>query len=298
VENENTLSDLVRVRFLAALAVAALLVAFAGDARAFCRTTTVQVPAGYDPHVKGCWTEGMALAWSPGPVPFSISAAASRQIPLTDAARIAQVAFNAWNDAPCIDGPPSVQAFYNGPVAADAANNDCAIGPEACEPTYHDPLHVIVFRDDRWPHNDPANTLALTTVTFGIDSAEIFDADIEINSAQHKLSAQEPPPGGAFDLQAILTHEAGHFFGLAHATSETSVMFAFYHSGAINLTEDDIDGVCSIYPKVEREGCFCSPGAPPAPGAAMTAAVALLGLAAVTAYRWRTRPSRLRRRTR
>jgi hypothetical protein len=160
----------------------------------------------------------------------------------------------------------------------------------------HDGQHVIVFRDDAWPHNDPANTLALTTVTFGVDSAEIFDADMEINSAQHTLSASEPPPPAAFDLQSIFTHEAGHFFGLAHATSPTAIMFAFYKTGAVTLTQDDVDGVCSIYPP-QQPGCGCVLAGAPTPGA-LVAQVALVALLGVIACRWRTRPFRSPRRTR
>jgi hypothetical protein len=268
--------------------------AVAGDARAYCRTTTSQIPSGYDPSRYGCWLEGNPVAWTAGRVPYVLSSSASRQISLADARRVAQVAFDAWNRAPCTGGYPNVQAFDNGTISPDAAATDC--GLEQCAPTVHDPVHTIVFRDDMWPHNDPANTLALTTVTFGVDSAEIFDADIEINSAQHTLSPYEPPPPGTFDLQAILTHEAGHFFGLAHATGPTAIMFAFYKPGAVALTQDDIDGVCSIYPP-QSPGCGCVLAGAPTRGA-LAAQAALLVLVVLTAYRSRTRLFRLPRRRR
>jgi hypothetical protein len=189
-------------------------------------------------------------------VPYSLSSAASRQISLADATRVAHLAFDAWNNAACHGGSPNVQTYDNGPIDADAAATDCGI--VMCDPSVHDPVHVVLFRDEAWPHNDPTNTLALTTVTFGVDSAEIFDADIEINSAEQTLSAEEPPPPGAFDLQAILTHEAGHFYGLAHATDTRSIMYAFYKKGATTLTADDVDGVCTTNPPLARaSGCGC-----------------------------------------
>jgi Matrixin len=288
---------LLRVRSCIAVAAAAVasLIAVAEDARAFCRTTTSQVPAGYDPSASGCWLQGTPVAWTAGRVGYSLSAAASRQISLANATRVAHVAFDAWNRAPCPGGEPNVQTFDNGPVSADAAATDC--GLNQCDPTIHDSQHVIVFRDDVWPHNDRANTLALTTVTFGVDSAEIFDADIEINStADQPLSATEPPAPGTRDLQAILTHEAGHFYGLAHAPGASAIMFAYYKPGAVTLTQDDIDGVCAIYPP-QPPGCGCVLAGGPA-GSGLLAEGATLALLGFTAFRLRRRPFRWRRRTR
>jgi hypothetical protein len=284
----------VRARVALAPVAVAFFVAVEGDAGAFCRTTTSQVPSGYDPSAYGCWQDGTPVAWTAGRVPYSLSAASSRQISLADATRVAHIAFERWNQAPCAGGPPNVQTYDNGPVSAHAAATDC--GLNMCDPTTHDGQHVIVFRDDYWPHNDRANTLALTTVTFGVDSAEIFDADVEVNATMQALSASEPPPPGTFDLQAILTHEAGHFYGLAHAPASSAIMFAFYKPGAITLSQDDIDGVCSIYPPQEP-GCGCVLAGAPA-GGGLVAEAALLALLGVTFFRSRTRPFRSQRRTR
>jgi hypothetical protein len=285
------------IHALAPLGLVTLLTA-AADVGAFCRTTTSQVPAGYNPAVYGCWQEGTPVAWTSGRVAYSLSAAASRQISLEDATRAAHQAFAAWDDAQCstmVPTGPNVQAYDNGPVSAEAAASDC--GLNQCDATYHDSRHVIVFRDDDWPYNDTANTLALTTVTFGVDSAEIFDADIEINSAQHKLTVDEPPPSGTYDLQAILTHEAGHFFGLAHATDTGSIMYAFYKPGALTLTQDDVEGVCAVYaPLQPAAGCTCTYASASWQGAFAAAGVAALALVIVcrsrrASFRWmRRRP--------
>ncbi|HLK36062.1 MAG TPA: matrixin family metalloprotease [Polyangiaceae bacterium] len=230
------------------------------DARAFCRTTTVHAPSGYDPSQSGCWTQGTPLAWPSGQtVPYSLASNASKQIDLADATAIAHEAFAQWDDAPCKEGAPTVQAYDNGPVDAALVATDC--GLNQCDPTVHDGLHMIVFRDDQWPHSDPVNTLALTTVTYGIETGTIFDADIEVNTAQHTITAMDPPSPGTVALRAILTHEAGHFFGLAHATDTSSIMFWQYQPGAIDLTADDIGGVCAVYtPTKAKDGCGVTPG--------------------------------------
>ena len=245
-----------RLAFRVAAFVA--VVASAADARAFCRTTTEHAPVGYDPANAGCWTPGVPLAWGGGQhVSYALGSSASKHISLADATRIARLAFDAWNHASCGGGPPSVQTFAATPVDDSVVAGDC--GLNACDPTIHDPNHLIVFRDNGWPHNDPTNTLALTTVTYGVQSGTIYDADMEINSTEqnHVISAQEPPPSGTYDLQGIMTHEAGHFLGLAHATDKRSIMYALYQPGALDLTADDISGVCAISPP-QSAGCSCS----------------------------------------
>ncbi len=77
--------------------------------------------------------------------------------------------------------------------------------------------HVIVFRDDNWPHSGGADTLALTTVSFNEKTGELLNADMEVNTVQNRVSIADPVPADGYDLASILTHEAGHFFGLAHA---------------------------------------------------------------------------------
>jgi MYXO-CTERM domain-containing protein len=121
-----------------------------------------------------------------------------------------------------------------------------------------------------------------------VDSGVIFDADVEVNSHEHAITVEEPPPPGTFDLQGILTHEAGHFLGLAHATDRRSVMYAYYQPGAIRLTQDDVDGLCSIYPPLPPGGCSCTSGSGHPGTWALLAGVGLaaLGLAR-KAKRWR-----------
>jgi hypothetical protein len=286
----------VRWGFAAAIGVA-VLGAPAAAAGAFCRTTTAHEPVPYDPVASGCWTQGAPLAWAGAQrIPYAISQTASDQMSLDDATRIAHLAFDAWNTASCNGQPPNVQAYDDGPVSPDAVADDC--GLKACDPTVHDTLHVVVFDDVVWPHNDPNNTLALTTVTYGIDSGEIFDADIEVNTAQHKITAQEPPPSGTFALRAILTHEAGHFFGLAHATSTTPIMYAQYQPDAVTLTQDDVDGVCSIYPPENRAGCVCDAARGGHGAGAIAAMASLAALAAARRRRRADAPLRARVRTR
>ena len=258
-----------------AVGLCAALVVAARPAHAFCRTTTSQVPNGYNPAVSGCWPEGTPLYWPESRVPIGVISAASTQISLADATRAEDLAFGAWNDVMCSGGSPSIQAYDDGPIA-QVPQSGCT-SSSACDSATND---YVVFDDSGWPHDDPSNALGLTTVTFGVDDGRIFAAYTEINSAQKTLVLQEPPPAGAYDLQAILTHEAGHFFGLSHATETTSIMYAYYRPGAINLTADDAAGLCSIYPPPSQSGGGggCAVGPLRADESLGAVAVALVGL--------------------
>ena len=275
---------------LCALLLAAVT-SSAGVARGYCRTTATAAPAGFNPATAGgCWTEGVALGWPQAShIPYSIAAVASQQVTLAEATRVALLAFNQWNHATCPGGRPNVVAYNAGPANDAMVATDCGLNP--CDPKIHDPQHLIVFRDDGWPYNDPVNTLALTTVTYGVNSGTIFDADIEINSSStaRPLTTQEPPDPSTVDLQAILTHEAGHFLGLAHATDPNVIMYAYYTPGHIQLTQDDINGLCAIYPP-PHSGCSSSPAPAPWSGSAAAAGALLSLLAWWRAVRRRTAP--------
>jgi hypothetical protein len=213
----------------------------AAPVHAFCRTTTSPVPSGYDPVVNGCWTHGTPLAWKISRVPIGVISAAGSQVSLADATRVENLVLATWNHVSCSGQSPSIQAYDDGPIA-HVPQGGCT--GDSCEAAADD---YIAFDDSAWPY-DSANNLALTTVTFGLDDGRIFGAHIEVNTAQHQIVAEEPPPPGTYDLQAILTHETGHFFGLGKSNETSAVMYPYYRAGAIDLTPDDEAGLCSIYP--------------------------------------------------
>ncbi len=228
------------MRFM--LAAAALCVlAVPTAAHAYCRTTTQQLPPDYRP-TRGCFTDGLFLFWRNACVSYSVNAAGSRSIPYEEAKRVIDASFATWMYATCANGEAPGIAVTN-------------LGPASCgEVRYNGDSpnqNVIVFRDDGWPYSDPTSTLGLTTVTFNADTGEIYDADMEINSSARNLSTSEEVPANGFDLASVITHEVGHFFGLAHATDARATMYASYKPGTKalrTLSPDDVAGLCSIYP--------------------------------------------------
>lgn len=236
--------------FVAALGFVVCSLGLAPSALAFCRTTTVSVPANDMPPQGGCSEKGgFPLFWRNACVGYSLQRDASRQVSLPDATRLAAAAFTRWTGALC---DTTVNASAR--VSIDVRQLDAV----ACSEVRYNTLasgggnaNVIVFRDDAWPHNDSANTLAITTVTFNPDTGEVYDADMEINTAQHTVTVNGDVPKNGYDLQSILTHETGHFLGLAHSGDTHATMYARYDHGSTamrELTSDDVKGICSIYP--------------------------------------------------
>jgi hypothetical protein len=239
------------VRWAVTLGVLMAATASARTASAYCRTTTTP-KAPYDD--MGCPT-GLPIFWPTSCVTFSMQYLASKQVDLATATDVMDKAFAVWQTASCAEegSPPAIKL-------------DRHFGTVAC--TLHEynqtdsNANIIVFRDDVWPYSEGgANILALTTVTYSTKTGAIFDVDMEVNSTQH-LSVEDPVPQNAYDLQSILTHEAGHFLGLAHTPVTTATMYATYSSGSAAfrmLDPDDVDGICAVYPAATAARCDATP---------------------------------------
>jgi MYXO-CTERM domain-containing protein len=193
-----------------------------------------------------------------------------------------------------------------------------------------DGINAVIFRTDQWPaiYGD-----AIAVTSRNTDpSGRIFDADIEVNAATNLYPWANLDPNAAIhgdaaiDLQTAITHEFGHFLGLAHTCyhegtdpaprpnddqgqpspdcddgtglpEEAAVMWYKVEPGTANkraITVDDARGVCAIYPP-NAATPTCSANLPEdgcACGAAGTprgSAAALIALVALVASRRRAR---------
>lgn len=124
--------------------------------------------------------------------------------------------------------------------------------------------NIVLFRDDSWPYSGAGSVLALTTVTFNTKTGVISDADMEINAASPDKVLTTSDSDVQIDLQSILTHEAGHFLGLAHTLVQDATMFSDYKPGSTtlrDLDEDDRAGLCAAYPPGRAGLGSCDPKA-------------------------------------
>ena len=258
------------------LAAVLVLVVSAG-ARAFCRTTTCSPDDPNQPcsmGADGCITGGKPLYWPGACVSFSVQKNGSplRHISEQTAEQVISAALGQWAGADCGGGThPSIGIYDHGAVSCDKQEYNQHSGN----------ANIFMFRDKAWPYDTGGSgasveTLALTTVTYNINTGEIYDADVEINSHDAPITVGDQNVQA--DLASILTHESGHFLGMAHTTVTDATMYPSYQYGDTSLrtlAQDDIDGICAIYPPYRMVGA-CDPtprhgyatacAAPPAAG--------------------------------
>lgn len=228
-------------------------------AEAFCRTTTDRNNTVQNGQ---CVGTGRPIFWKNRCVGYSLEKIASRQVAYDDATRELAAAFARWAGASCVvDGAGSGRASID---VRDLGAVECANFGYNKE---GENQNVIIFRDDSWPHKNSETTIALTTVTFLPSTGEIVDADMEINTFERKMSLSDTPAADGYDFPSVVTHEAGHFLGLAHSPVKDATMYFEYNQGQTNkryLKTDDVAGICEIY---RPDGTRSAEGGPAAAGA-------------------------------
>jgi hypothetical protein len=238
---------------------------WAGSAAAYCRTTTCDpvLDERACAPVDGCPTLGEPLFWPDACVTYAVQRLGSplRGVTGYELDQAMRAAFSAWLGAECPQtGTPSIGVISLGGASCDQVEfNPPQLG-RAGAPN----ANIVMFRDDGWPYPDERFVIARTSITFDPNTGAIFDADIEINSFDNEFSTTDTDV--AMDLQAVLTHEVGHFLGLDHSTFANATMQANYdlsNLGARTLSSDDVAGICSVYAPLDAADTTCPPNTGP-----------------------------------
>lgn len=246
-----------RARGLTGLCALAALFVYGAprDAQAFCRSTsckgTESAPCEVDEN--DCPKSGAKLFWPTSCVSYATNDQGSLQHPTEDSRAVIRKAFETWSDVPCPDGSVAAMTFQERPPISCKKSQFNKTGPN---------VNVVLFQDTMWKYRGIDATLAKTSVTYSDETGEIFDADIEVNTAFNDMTITDVAGEVDTDLQAVLTHEVGHFIGLAHSPDFDAVMFGSYTPQSTSqrvLGADDIAAVCATYPASKASFCNTEP---------------------------------------
>lgn len=204
----------------------------------FCRQTTCDTD-DCPVDSRGCVAEGKELFYDTACLSFAVDEGSAEPLGISDDEMVELVlhGFRSWKEVDCPGGGhPNFEVQPVGVVDAR--------GIFFCEEEESN-VGVWTF-DPTWEYE--SSSLGYTTSTFVVDTGEIFDADVELNL--RRISSVVPRNG---DIQSavlsVVTHEAGHFLGLAHSDDPGAVMAATYSELTPRaLTADDIEGICTLYP--------------------------------------------------
>ncbi len=236
-------------------AAALALLAWSADASAFCRSSTCRSTASKEcpTDEDGCPATGAKLFWPSSCISYATNKLGTQDLDPTDTRDIIRKTFQSWSDVPCPDGKVASMTFQEREPVSCKKSQYNKTGPN---------VNVVLFQDDDWKYRGIDGTLAKTSVTYNDETGEIYDADIEVNTANNTVTITDDPRKVQYDLQAILTHEVGHFIGIAHSPNPDAVMYASYNPGSTSqrkLTPDDVEAVCAVYPPNSGVPCETEP---------------------------------------
>jgi len=266
------------------------------SAAAFCRTRLCDSPSSTvkcERDANKCATNTLPVYW-PGPsVDFLVDARGSERRGISGQAALLTMerAFANWTAADCGPGSPTI-ALGGLSLESDESALQQALGTPGTDEPADQNVSVLTFVDDDW-YPRSASAVAITTTTWGLQTARIRGTDIEVNSENRAVSLTGD---GEYDLFSVLTHEVGHVLGLSDVNDPQTVMYYRYQARDAEhpLAVDDEQGACTIYPpdRFDKEGGGCACSVPRHGPAAETAWLSVTVMVLGFGFRRRSRGAR------
>ena len=202
------------------------------------------IPSAFVVSVFTLWTS-LAAAWVPTgfrwrlPVTYEINTASSQELGRDTTLQVIQDSYTNWAAPACSGYTSTFQGETN-----QSWNSG-------------DGMNTLVWFYN--PNQRPRElggraTIGVTLSVFRGNDA--FDGDILFNGIDHSWTTNAVR-NGQVDAVSIITHETGHQLGLNHSPFQNATMYAAYlgGNGAATLAEDDIAGVCNLYPSGAAPEC-------------------------------------------
>jgi hypothetical protein len=187
---------------------------------------------------------GKRIRWATDTVSLQMDPSFQTFLNAGDAYASLAMGFDAWRGLPRV---PDLNVLPGNPDS---------LGNHEGHPTNG----IYLLKD--WPYE--AAKLAVTIVTYEMDTGRLLDADIVVNGqAKFALLSEPTSPGlDSYDLAAVLTHESGHVLGLGESQAgEQATMWPYARPDDTQkrtLDTDDEDGVTESYlsaPPAAASGC-------------------------------------------
>lgn len=179
---------------------------------------------------------GQPLHWETECVYYTVASSGSNDIADFETLRDAvSRGFTAWN-VDC-----SALTIMDGGVS------DCRkVGFSSDRPS----TNLVIWLEDEWPYpSEVGDPFAVTSVYYSPETGEILDADVEFNGVDFVWNTEGRAEQA--DVWNTMIHEAGHILGLDHSEFAEATMYRFASPGETDkrdLHDDDIAGICAIYP--------------------------------------------------
>ncbi len=115
-----------------------------------------------------CLEGGKDLYWGQGCMTFSVQKDGSLKQGITaeQAKQVVGNAFLKWMSADCGGGDSPGLRIHQSSGYVDCREQEYNQDDKNA--------NIWLFRDDKWPYANSGNTLALTTITFNVDTGEIL----------------------------------------------------------------------------------------------------------------------------
>jgi hypothetical protein len=237
---------------------------------------------------------GNYLYWESGCVFVTVDSAGTAALPGDDEFAIIDTAIATWNDATNTASCSYLKVMDEGRKASEVSGKDKVNLIKFRDTSWCRPAVDGAAMKCYSSQAAGVTTATYVNDPTSSRDGAILDADIELNGKDFSIAVCQDPahcmslgngPGGFADLQNTLTHELGHLHGLEHpclafmdlprkdskgndvpscddlagkapAITEAT-MYNFQSPGEIKkrtLSQDDITGICEIYPTANDPG--------------------------------------------